>query len=104
MRYTTLLCIVPPYSGWGWQTRQASLGSPPSGSSISASIFPAPPSIKWDSIRRTAATSVCPEVDELHVDAEIRVAQELDRRLQRVAILPAHPHEVALDRSLHFQL
>src|SRR5947208_16487969 len=96
--------MVPPYSGCGWQIRQASRRAASSGSSSNASILPAPPSMKWDSIRRTAAMSVSPEVDELHVDPEIGVAQKLDGRLQRVAVLPADPHQVALDRRLHLEL
>src|SRR5260370_28784318 len=41
--------------------------------------------------------SVGPEIDELHVDAEVRLAHQLDRVLQRVSILAADAHEIALD-------
>src|SRR5579884_559098 len=47
-------------------------------------------------------TLVGPIVGELHVDAEIFVAQQPDYLLQRVAILAAHAHGVALNRSLNF--
>src|SRR5436309_2454201 len=94
--------MVPPWSGWGWQTKTASRGSRSSGSSSKASRRPAGPWIQCDSMRR--ATSVGAEVDELHVDAEIALAEQLDHRLEHIAILAGDPHKVALDRGLHLEL
>ena len=55
-RYTTLLCMVPPYSGCGWHSTTASPGASPgagaSGSSSRASRLPAGPAMVCDSMRR----------------------------------------------------
>src|ERR1019366_7494742 len=48
--------------------------------------------------------SVRPVVGELQVDAEIVVAEQLDGRLQGVAVLARHAHEIALYGGLHLQL
>ena len=47
---------------------------------------------------------VGPVIGELHVDAEIRIAEQLDGLLQDVAVAPADAHQVALNGGLHFQL
>src|SRR5581483_1156401 len=47
-------------------------------------------------------TLVGPVVSELHVDAEILIAQYPYDLLQRIEILAAHAHGVALNRSLNF--
>src|SRR5450759_2978613 len=94
--------MVPPKSGWGWQTTAAIRGSPSSGSSSNASRRPAGPARLSDSMRR--GTSIRAVVDELQVDAEIGVAQQLDGRLQGVAVLAGYAHEIALDGGLHLQL
>src|ERR1035438_5556760 len=44
-----------------------------------------------------------PVIGELHVDAEIGVAQQLDDALQCVAVATADAHQVALDGGLHLQ-
>src|SRR5579884_3143820 len=100
MRYTTLLCIVPPYCGCGWHTSAASTRLPCSGSSSSASNLPAGPAMVIDSIRRGMARLHSAVVRELHVDAEIALPQSLNHFLKRVAILAAHAHEIALDGRL----
>src|SRR5580700_9135517 len=92
--------MVPPCCGCGWQTRTAWLGSRSSGSSSSASSFPAGPSMNRLSIRR--GISVGAIVGELHVDSEIVAAQQRDDLLQRIAIFAGDAHYVALDRSLDF--
>src|SRR5215831_7680100 len=53
---------------------------------------------------KRGARSVGTVIGELHVDAEIALAQQLDNRLQHIAVLARHAHEVALDRGLHLQL
>src|SRR6266853_1628904 len=40
---------------------------------------------------------VCPVIRKLHINSEILLLQQSDDFLQRVAILPADPHEVSLD-------
>src|ERR1041385_405954 len=77
-------------------------GSWSSGASSSASRRPAGPGIQCDSIRR--ATSVRAVVDELHVDPEIALAQQLDGRLEHVAVTAGDPHKVAVDRGLYLEL
>src|ERR1700733_1247345 len=97
--------MVPPCCGWGWHTNAASRAAPFSGSSSSASSLPAGPVRNSDSIRlATPAASVRPEIGELHVDAEVGLAQQLDHLLQRIAILAGDPHQIALDRRLHLFL
>src|SRR6266566_1341423 len=48
--------------------------------------------------------SICAVVRELHVDSEILLAQHSDHFLECVAIFTAHPHQISLDRGLHFFL
>src|ERR1022692_463434 len=48
-------------------------------------------------------TSNGPVIGELHVDAEIGVAHQLDDALQCVAVATADAHQVALDGGLHLQ-
>src|SRR5437667_12803353 len=54
--------------------------------------------------RQPATLLVRAVIDELHVDAEIGFAQQLDGGLQRVPILSADAHKIALNGSLYFQL
>src|SRR5579862_5486740 len=98
--------MVPPCCGCGWQTRTAWFGSRSSGSSSSASSFPAGPSMNRLSIRRGMMGTglVGAVVGELHVDAEVFTAQQRDHFLQRVAIFARDPHQVALDGRLHLLL
>src|ERR1019366_7701906 len=89
-------------------TRHASRGVPSSpscasGSSSSASSFPAGPSNSRDSIR-LGTGSVRPEVDELQFDAEIAAFQKRYRLLERVAVLAADAHQIAIYGGLHFEL
>src|SRR6185503_6604454 len=85
-----------------WHSTATSRGSGCSGSSNNDSRRPAGPAMKWLSIRR--GTSVGAVIGELHVDAEIALAQHLDHRLQDVAVASRDPHKIALDRRLHLQL
>src|SRR3974377_874019 len=103
--------MVPPYRGCGWHTTAQSRGqsrepAKSSGSSSKASSLPAGPARKWLSIRRALyqVRSVGAVVGELHVDAEVRLAQQLDHRLQHVAVAAGYAHEIALNGSLHLQL
>src|ERR1700680_1374203 len=50
------------------------------------------------------ATSIGAVIGELHVDAEIALAKQLDHRLQRIAVAAGNTHKIALDRGLYFQL
>src|SRR5271157_515469 len=52
----------------------------------------------------TNAPSVGAIVGELHVDAEIGLAQQLDDLLEGVAVAAGDAHEIALDGGLHPEL
>src|SRR5271170_4823447 len=45
---------------------------------------------------------VCSVIRKLGIDAEILPAKERNDFLQRVAIFATHPHQVSLNRSVHF--
>src|SRR5262245_2479880 len=61
---------------------------------------------RWAGAERMFAITVLvrPVVSELHVNAEIVIAQGRDNLLQRVAVAARDAHGVALDRRLHFEL
>src|SRR5579872_4363199 len=94
--------MVPPNSGCGWHKTQISTGARSSGSSTSVSSFPAGPSSRCDSIRR--GNLVGPEIDKLHIDAEIAAAQQLNHLLQGVPVAAANAHQIRLNGSLYLQL
>src|ERR1700729_1227991 len=98
--------MVPPCCGCGWQIKTAWRGSWSSGSSSSASNFPAGPSMNRLSIRRGIIDEglVGAVVRELHVDAEVAALQQRDHFLQRVAIFAGDTHEIALYGGLRFLL
>ena len=50
-----------------------------------------------------AGHSVGAVIGELHIDAEIGVAEELDDGLQDVAVAAGDTDEIALDGGLHFK-
>src|SRR6266436_1818452 len=102
MRKTTLLCMVPPCWGCGWQTSAASRGGASSGSSSSASSRPAGPSRNSDSMRRGILVGAV--IRELNVDSEIVALDQRDDLLERISILAADPHEIALNRCLDLLL
>src|SRR5262245_9190016 len=54
--------------------------------------------------RRRLDTCSITEVDELHRDPEVAVAQQLDHALQVVALLPGHAHLIGLDGRLDLEL
>src|SRR5438034_1933674 len=55
-------------------------------------------------VRRWTRRGSVTEVRELHGDAEVALAQELDDRLQLVLLLARDPHLIALDGDLHLEL
>src|SRR5947207_1425187 len=70
----------------------------PSMTSLSTRFLGQPSVSRWT--RRGSLT----EVGELHRDAEVALANRLQRRLQVVPLLARHPDLVALDRDLDLQL
>jgi hypothetical protein len=46
--------------------------------------------------------SVGSVIRELHIDSEVLLPQHGYDVLQRIAVLAAHAHQIALDRGLHF--
>src|SRR5262249_3787218 len=76
--------------------------STPSMTSLSTWFFGHPSVVTW--MRRRCSTGSVPEVDELHGDAEVALAQQLHHGLQVVALLARHPHLIALDGDLHLEL
>ena len=54
--------------------------------------------------RHNPRRSIGTVIGELHVDAEIGVAQQLDYRLQDIAVAARNTHEIGLNRSLYLQL
>src|SRR5881628_2759820 len=72
--------------------------STPSITSLSTRFLGHPRVRRWT--RRGSVT----KVRELHGDAEVALAQELDDRLQLVLLLSRDPHLIALDGDLHLEL
>src|SRR5271169_3238226 len=101
MRYTTLLCMVPPCWGCGWQTSAASARV--SLRALRATLPDVPPARPGTTIR-FYGPSIGAVIGVLHVDAEVGFAQEVHHFLERVAILTGDAHEVALDGRLHLLL
>src|SRR6266581_2655043 len=99
--------LPPParrYSPISVMARTFETVSRPNSRSMAARSSRSRSKISFPVVAVSKVNSVSPVIRELHINAEIAGTHQRNNFLQNVAIFAAHPHQIALNGSLHLLL